>query len=390
MGSVLAVIWQAIVCPVTTLSILSIAWVWVKIFLQEWDPRHFTLSYADCIQRKQYWRPLSAAFSHSSFILLLFNASSLWNLRHIELRYGTLFYLRYTVLLCLAECALTFLLVHFTMRLAFTPVVRQTLSNLSTMGSSGLILAWVAFQSIVYNPNETGHYFVLLGVFDIHPTVAPLVLVVIYYMFLPHTHALSNLTGLTSGYLLAGGFLQVLPGFYWSFCFLLNVAIVVTVSVIYREANASITTEGGSEEGNILPVVEIGPLPRLHGGSEPLTNDDLRDLLPSSYRSNNPSPVGTEMSRMEEGELEMNDDTEAESVPLLGSSTRTETSNAQPGVLSRLASRLTSSGNATSGGYLSHLLDSSDSGSTRQHPASPSRQNPGRSAESSNTEQSNV
>lgn len=390
MGSVLTVVWQAMVCPVTTLSILLITWTWVKIFLQEWDPRHFTLSYADCIQRKQYWRPLSAAFCHSSFILLLFNASSLWSLRHIELRYGTLFYLRYTVLLCLAECALTFLLVHYTVRLSFTPVVRQTLSNLGTMGSSGLILAWVAFQSIVFNPNEAGHYFVLLGFVSIHPTVAPLVLVVIYYMFLPHTHALSNLTGLTSGYLLAGGFLQVLPGFYWSLCFLLNVAIVVTVSVIYREASASIAADSGSEEGNILPVVEIGPLPRLQGNNELVSNNDLRDLLPSSYRSNNPSPVGTEMSRMEEGETEMTDDVEAESVPLLGGNAHRETSNSPPGVFSRLASRLTSSGNATSGGYLSHLLDSSDSASTRQHLASPSRQSSGRREESDNTDLNNV
>lgn len=386
MGSVLAVVWQGIVCPVTTLTILLVTWVWVKVFLQEWDPRHFTLSYSDCVQRKQYWRSLSAPACHSSFILLLFNASSLWNLRHIELQYGALFYLRYTVLLCLTECALTFILIHYTMRLAFTPVVRQTLSNLSTMGTSGLILAWVAFQSINYTPSESGHYFVLLGFVNIHPTIAPLVLVVIYYMFLPHTHALSNLTGLTSGYLLAGGFLQVLPGFYWSVCFLLNVAIAVTVSVIYREANASITTDSGNDEGNILPVVEIGPLPRLtHGGMEPSPDSDLRDLLPN--RSNNASPVGTEMSRMEEGEAEV-DDTEAESIPLLGSSARGETRNAPAGVFSRLASRI--SGSANAGGYLSHLLDSSDSASARQHPASPSRHNSSRSVENSSAELNNV
>lgn len=369
MGSILSVVIQAVVSPVTTLTILSIAWIWVKLFLQEWDPRHFTFSYADCVQKKQYWRSLSAPYSHSSLLLLLFNSSSLWNFRHIELQYGVFFYLRYSVLLCLTECALTCILVHYTMRLAFTPVVRQTLSNLSTMGSSGLILAWAAFQSITYTPSEPGHYFVLLGIFNIHPTIAPLVLVVIYYTFLPHTHALSNLTGLTSGYLLAGGLLQVLPGFYWSLCFLLNVAIVVTVSVMYREANASITADSEGEDGNILPVVEIGPLPRLLSGSEPLgtpADNDLRDLLPSSYRSRNSSPVETEVNRMEEGEIE-NDDVEAESVPLLAGDSRLEASSAPPGVFSRLASRFS----ANSGGYLSHLIDSNDAASTRQPLTSP-------------------
>lgn len=384
MGSLLSVTWQAVVCPVTTLLTLSIVWIWVKLFLQEWDPRHFTLSYADCVQRKQYWRVLLAPMSHNSLWVLIVNVSTLWNFRHIEHQHGVFFFLRYSILLCIMECVLTFVLIHYSMKIAMGPVVRQTLSNLSTMGSSGLILAWVSFNSVMHSSAEGGKYFVLFGLFNIHPTVAPIIMVAIYYMFLPHTHALSNLTGLTSGYLLAGGFLQVLPGFYWSLCFLFNVAIVVAASVIFRESNASALADAEDENEDVLEVVEIGPLPRVLGGPLP-SSHDLRDLLPSADRSTTASPENGEESRMEEGTGAEEDNDETESTPLL-SSDRDSRASAGGGMFNR--NRVLPAG-ASTGSYLSHLLDGgSASNSARQNPSSPRRV--GATANSSDAELDNV
>lgn len=367
MGSLLSVAWQAVVCPITTSLILSIVWIWVKLFLQEWDPRHFTLSYGDCVQRKQYWRVLLAPLSHNSLPILLFNASTLWNFRHIELQYGLFFFLRYSILLCIMEGVLTSVLIHYSMKLAMGPIIRQTLSNLSTMGSSGLILAWVSFLSVTYSPADPGKYFVLFGLFNFHPTVAPIIMVAVYYMFLPHTHALSNLTGLTSGYLLAGGFLQVLPGFYWSMCFLLNVAFVVAASVIFREASAMVAVDTDNEDEDVLEVIEMGTTPHLLGGPLP-SSHDLRDLLPSTDRSNNASPEVSEENRMEEGVAENDEET-----PLL----RSDQGRGAPssGMSSRNRIQPSSSSiGASSGTYLSHLLDGgSGNTSARNNPPSPRR-----------------
>jgi len=385
MGSLLSVTWQAIVCPVTTMLTLSIVWIWVKLFLQEWDPRHFSLSYADCVQRKQYWRALLAPMSHNSLWVLMVNVSTLWNFRHIEHQYGIFFFLRYSILLCITECALTFVLIHYSMKIAMGPVVRQTLSNLSTMGSSGLVLAWVSFNSVMHSSTEGGKYFVLFGLFNIHPTVAPIIMVAIYYMFLPHTHALSNLTGLTSGYLLAGGFLQFLPGFYWSLCFLFNVAVVVAASVIFRDSNASALVDAEEENEDVLEVVEIGPLPRMLGGPLP-SSHDLRDLLTSTDRSATASPDNGEESRMEEG-TRAEDNDETESTPLLNSD-RDRPTVAGGGMYNR--NRVLPAG-ASTGSYLSHLLDGgSASASARHNPPSPRRLGASGMANSTDAELDNV
>lgn len=271
------------------------------------------------------------------------------------------------------ECLLTSALIYYSMKLAMGPVVRQSLSNLSTMGSSGLILAWVCFKSVMHSSAEADKYFVLFGLFNIHPTVAPIVMVAIYYMFLPHTHALSNLTGLTSGYLLAGGVLQVLPGFYWSLCFLLNVALVVTASVVFRESSASALVDAENEIEDVLEVVEMGPLllPRLQGGFSLPSSHDLRDLLPNADRSTNASPENQEESRMEEGRVAENID-ESESAPLLGSSRdRASAGSVAGGMFNR--NRALPTG-ASTGSYLSHLLDGgSTSASARHNPPSPRR-----------------
>jgi hypothetical protein len=58
MGAVGSVLWQAALCPATSLLLLTLVWVWTKLYLGEWDQRLFTASFTDCVQRKQFWRLL--------------------------------------------------------------------------------------------------------------------------------------------------------------------------------------------------------------------------------------------------------------------------------------------------------------------------------------------
>lgn len=46
------VIYEAvIICPLTSLTVISCTWLWVKIFLQEADQQHLYISYSSCIEK---------------------------------------------------------------------------------------------------------------------------------------------------------------------------------------------------------------------------------------------------------------------------------------------------------------------------------------------------
>mmetsp|Transcript_1632 Transcript_1632/g.3357 ORF Transcript_1632/g.3357 Transcript_1632/m.3357 type:complete len:155 (-) Transcript_1632:35-499(-) len=151
MGAVGSVLWQAALCPATSLLLLTLVWVWTKLYLGEWDQRLFTASFTDCVQRKQFWRVLLSPLAHTSFPILLLNTTTVWNCRHVEAHHGSPYFLRYSVVLLLSESLVSFSLIYLSTKLApgRSAAVRQVLCNLHTMGSSGLALAWLCFHSLV-------------------------------------------------------------------------------------------------------------------------------------------------------------------------------------------------------------------------------------------------
>jgi membrane associated rhomboid family serine protease len=322
MGAIGSVLWQGISCPVTTVLILATCWVWVKLFIQDWDPRHVTVTYTDVAQKKQYWRIFTAPLAHTSILLLLVNASLIWSIRTIETNYGSLFVLRYTAVLIISESLIACTVMYILMRTLQNSDLRQLVSSTTTLGSSGLILSWLAFQSVTFSAAPVQKYVVLFGYFNVHPALAPLVIIFLYCFILPAGYSYSNFGALISGYLLAAGLLQVLPGFFWSACFLVDVALIVAVSVLFRESGATAAPAAGELRiGDTLEVVEIGPASLTDGGLP--TSSDLRDLLGFGRRSTrqNPPPQraedredreATEEEILEEGEFYG-----SESTPLL-------------------------------------------------------------------------
>ena len=383
MGGLISVIYEGLVNPATTLLIISICWVWVKIFMQEWDARHFTSSYADVVQRKQYWRVFLAPISHTSLPMLLLNASLLWNVRIIEHKYGFLYFLRYTVLLMTVEATMAFLLIYIFNRIIAQSVIRQIITQFNTLGSSGIILSWLAFQSVTDPMTKNVMFF---GYFNIHPALAPLVVISIYYFILPTGYAYVNLGGLLSGYLLASGVLEILPGFYWSACFLLNIIIIISTSILFRDSGAAAIfipdetdTTGSGNTGDIIEVQEIGPA-RMGAGYT--STRDLRDILrdsPEESESENDrhSPVlqqrgvvsvfnrnsssssdgigETEETKLEEGE---------------GGDNSSDTgSSSEETPLLQQRSIQASDGPGMRPSYLAHLLEGNTSSSTMRQPA---------------------
>eukprot|EP01039_Chlorochromonas_danica_P003447 gene3445-3776_t len=99
-------------------------------------------------------------------------------------------------------------------------------------GSSGLILAWMAYSSI----DPKAEVFLFLGIIPLHPALAIIPTICFHYFLGPVSTVYSNLCGLISGYLLASGVLLCLSGGYWTFCFLANIAILASATLLNEDA----------------------------------------------------------------------------------------------------------------------------------------------------------
>ena len=279
------------------------------------------------------------------------------------------------------EATMAFLLIYIFNRIIAQSVIRQIITQFNTLGSSGIILSWLAFQSVTDPMTKNVMFF---GYFNIHPALAPLVVISICYFILPTGYAYVNLGGLLSGYLLASGVLEILPGFYWSACFLLNIIIIISTSILFRDSGAAAIfipdetdTTGSGNTGDIIEVQEIGPA-RMGAGYT--STRDLRDILRDSpeesesendrhspvlqqrgvvsvFNRNSSSSDGigeTEESKLEEGE---------------GGDNSSDTGNSSEETpLLQQRSIQASDGPGMRPSYLAHLLEGNTSSSTMRQP----------------------
>lgn len=342
MGLVASVVWEAMSSPIVTMSTLAMVGIWVKFLFNEWDTRYFSQSYADCVVKKQLWRVLLAPMSHHSVWHLLLNALTLWGIRSIEQQHGSWFFFRYSVLLAVSESVLAYLAIFMCIRCASAQrdLLQIVLSSLSWCGCSGVLLGWLAFFSVdAASSTEPVRAFLLFGLLSLHPVVVPLVMIGLYYLVLHRNNVFSNLAGLMSGYLLRYGALQVLPGWYWSLCFLFDLAFLVVFSMLYSEQLAQyFDSPDPSPSPGVAEYVQVVAI----GADDNIRrSESIRDLF----------------SR---GDIEMGLWDNNESTPLLSSGTA---------AAATAATAATAAGNtATAGGYEDSGSDSTQSDSDEGRP----------------------
>jgi len=70
-------------------------------------------SYGKVVINKEYWRVLTASFSHSGIMHLCFNLSALWSCNKLELMFGSLWYLKISLVLLVFSMVCMTLAYHF-------------------------------------------------------------------------------------------------------------------------------------------------------------------------------------------------------------------------------------------------------------------------------------
>lgn len=243
--------------PALVLMILVILWIYVRITIDNIDIKRWQVSYTECIVSNQWYRILSYSFCHDSLVHLLLNISGLWSLRIAEKIYGSLFIAKYTIILGLFEAISTLGIVHWMLKYSrWQFPAHHPVYNTSVYGFTSIILGWLGFLSIDLIIRRKNLLFYVFGVLPMPIPIAPIALILLSQCILPRTQSLSLGGGLAGGYLLAFGFLKVLPNLYWCLCFLLNFFLVFSCLVFRDNENSmSVTSTYRSEDNDILDVI---------------------------------------------------------------------------------------------------------------------------------------
>jgi hypothetical protein len=192
-------------------------------------------------------------------------------MRGLERTYGSWFFLRYTLILIIAEALLNISLIHAIMSYSsayfnISPA-QHPLRTLPTLGSSGILLSWITFQLI--SEKEISEPFFFIGLIPIpwDTLLAPLFLIFVSSIIGSKTNAVTNIVSLASGFLLGVGVLKILPDFYWSICFIFDIAVFLLLqSNLLQSALTSInqsspdddnSSDGTQIQGGDEDVVEV-------------------------------------------------------------------------------------------------------------------------------------
>lgn len=240
------IFWEIVEHPFCAMFILVISWMWVKVSYKEVDIGKYSLSIVECWDNRQYWRMLTAPFLHTSLIHLMLNISCLWNLRYVEINYGSLFMIKYSIILSLSEFLLWTSIMTSCSKFLESSVLSEMLFRLQYSGTSGLVLAWLAFQSVEVMNQKTNAIFMLFGFLSVPSSIAPVILLGLFYLLTPQNNGVANSSGLLTGYLLGVGFLRIMDSTYWTVCILINVFLFFFITGKAKLVQSSLSDGGRS------------------------------------------------------------------------------------------------------------------------------------------------
>jgi hypothetical protein len=162
--------------------------------------------------------------------------STLWSLRILEKLKGSYFFLKSTLLILIVEsciCILVLYLINKYIRPQFGDA--HPLLNININGSSGFVMAWMAYASIVIPFHEDPIYrnssFYLLGMIPLSWSLAIIFVMISSSLISPRESAISNMTGIVTGYMLLAKILDV-PNTYWLLCLVFNIIALITSSAL--------------------------------------------------------------------------------------------------------------------------------------------------------------
>ena len=164
------------------------------------------VSYHKAVVERQYWRCLTASFSHVSGVHLLFNMSSLWSLGVVEQMgyrgdgWGSGWYVRYTLVMLVGTMVLVLAAYHALARWAKI----ERYERVTAVGYSCVVFGWMTVLSVKRPTHALSPRFHRSPREPRALRLAP-----VHLCHRPRASFVGHLAGILMGYLVAWGVLPV-------------------------------------------------------------------------------------------------------------------------------------------------------------------------------------
>jgi membrane associated rhomboid family serine protease len=235
MTSILA---QILLQPITTLLILLMCsmWFYLNQYLIPVDQVAFC--YDSVMEKREYWRGLTSALSHYSFIHLVFNMSSLWSFGFLE--NSTMEYCKTTFLLLL----ISFVVQVMVYKVLIDRFQMEQYKHVLAVGYSCVVFGWMTYSSMAYKG---------AGMFGLPSWAMPWFSLFVTQLIVPQASFIGHASGIVGGYLIYFGAFVWFTN--WIFvCCLVWVVIMILYSIRVSSnwldfvQYASISPQGGAVE----------------------------------------------------------------------------------------------------------------------------------------------
>lgn len=259
--------------PFTSCVVVVCSSVWYYLHANGLGYDSVGMSYTKVVGQRQYWRCITASFSHVSLLHLLFNMSSLWSLGAVEQMgggegggpWGSGWYVRYTLVMLVGTSALVVGCYHVLLRW----FRQERYEHVTAVGYSCVVFGWMTVLSV----KHPTHSLSLLGVINLPINLAPFGSLIFTSIIVPQASFIGHLAGIVMGYLIAWDFF-VWVNWYW-FAVLAFWVTVVFLGSLKASTDLSIpfiqvhwnwnqlagggTTNGWSGTGHRLGGTGAGP-----------------------------------------------------------------------------------------------------------------------------------
>ena len=203
-------LYDALKKPASSCASAICSAIWLVIQRRNLGYGNFGLNYEFVVSQGQHWRIITSAFSHISFLYLVFNMSTVWSLSVVEstvdYHLGTAYYLRYSIILVF----LSELMVLGMYHVFVTWFKIEYYRRVTTVGYSCIVFGWMTILA-VKQPSLKLNFFRLLL---LPISFAPFESLIFTSITIPHASFLGHLAEIIVGYLIGWDVVQGMTNYY--------------------------------------------------------------------------------------------------------------------------------------------------------------------------------
>lgn len=192
--------------------------LYVHRIVREYPVDSIAISYRTFIKEKQYWRGVTAIFSHLNLLHIVFNVSSLWSLRSIEKAFGTITYFKISYILLIVSVLTTMGIYHIWIKYGGIREYESTYA----VGYSGVIFGLMTVGYVSAKQSRISFFGLSIPL-----SLAPFGSLLLTQLLIPNASFVGHLSGIIAGYMYSWGFFSWFGNDFFAFALFWSAVLLV-------------------------------------------------------------------------------------------------------------------------------------------------------------------